>query len=624
MVRRSVVTLVTTLVATSCASSGDAVTQQQSDVSTSPIEETVVGSTDSEPASSADPGQSSAADAQEGGGADPGPNPSTITFELQRSAAVTSIIGSEGGSLTVVDAGVEASLTIPPGALQTATEITMTPVSNAESDLVELAAGVQFAPSGLLLAEPAVLELDMELEPEQVMAVLWDESGGEAVSTIIAPPSAGRVLIPILHFSGAGAGAPGPGASTESPSSKADRGIDLIRDEFNRRAPDYECVEVDSAAGVTAVSYYISAADEEVIPALKQAQTDDLALLDASRLLLEWWALPDQLQEVADVVACQRLVDAYVEARDDFTEEVGARLEAGFTHAIYEAVRQCRARTDPGEVRHIVQWHERAIFMLSIGSIGVPEGWTSLLVEAVKACAVFRVELRTQLTLDAREPGRIRGTIAATASEVPERFGAELLGFSDQGAPFAFDDPSYHLELPRDADNCVYENASQLESMTGQFLRLAYPLPERRIPGLNYTIEIAVKDTGTDSGEAGNGDGTDQHDPPSGQLVIDTLEATGQIMVHCPDMTIPVPRMASFVAMWFNGLHKSSTYPGALEFALDDESDGSLVASFTDNAPLVDPTNPDAKVEQDTEVKVFHTPQSMPRPEPPPPPDEFP
>lgn len=614
--RRSSVILVAVLVTTSCASSDDSVTQQGADASTSATGETVTGDTDGGPISSSDASPSSAEEAQDAVGGDPGPNPSTIEFTLDESAAATSTIGSEGGSLTTVSTGVEATLTIPPGALAAPTEITMTPVSEAESDLVQLAAGVQFAPSGLLLAEPAVLEFKVETVPADLMAVSWNQSGGEVVPTVIAPPSAGRLQIPIVHFSGAGAGTPGEGASTGSASSKADRGIDLINDEFKRGAPDYECVEADSPAGVTAVSYYISAANEEVIPALKQAQSDDLALLDASLLLLEWWALPDELQVFADVVACQELVDAFTDARDGFTDEVGARLEAGFTHAIYEAVRQCKARTDPGEVRHMVQWHERAILMMSIGSIGTPDGWESLLVDAVKACAVFRVELRTQLTLDAGEPGRIRGTIAATASDVPERIAAEILGYSEQGAPFAFDEPSYHLELPHNGDNCVYEDRSGLESMSGQFLRLAYQLPERRIPGLTYT-ESADTSSENEGGENEDGD-----DSNPGQLVIDTLEPTGQILVHCDDLTFPVPKMSSLAAMWFNGVHKSATYPDALEFALEEQSDGSLVASFTSDEPIIDPTDPTAKVEQHTEVKVFHTPQSMARPQPPPPPPD--
>ena len=195
---------------------------------------------------------------------------------------------------------------------------------------------------------------------------------------------------------------------------------------------------------------------------------------------------------------------------------------------------------------------------------------------------------------------------------MPERIAAELLGYSEQGEAFPFDEPSYRVELPHDSDSCVYEDRSELESMRGQFLRLAYPLPERQIPGLNYVQE-----------KEEDGDGNDDNSP-AGQLVIDTLEPAGAILVHCGDNTFEVPRMGTLIPMWFNGAHRSSTYAGALEFALKEEHDARLAASFTTDEPIVDPTDPTSKVTQHTEVKVFHTPQDMARAEPDPPPDVFP
>lgn len=237
--------------------------------------------------------------------------------------------------------------------------------------------------------------------------------------------------------------------------------------------------------------------------------------------------------------------------------------------------------------------------------------WTSLGKDAVKACSLYRVELRTQLTLDAEDAGRIRGTIAATATDAPERVLAELMGYSEQGKSFAFDEPSYRLELPHSSDNCVYEDRSELAAIRGQFLQIAHFLPERRIPGLSYG----------DANESGGGGGSEED--PVGRLVIDSLEGTGSIQVHCGDRTFPVPLMSTLVPMWFSGAHHSDYYEG-LEFLLKEETRGILVASFASDNPIVDPSDPTAKVTQDTEVEVFHTPQSMGREEPARPPDRFP
>lgn len=544
---------------------------------------------------------------------DPGANPSTIEYVLDESAAVTSTIGADGGELVTMSNGIEVKLVIPADALDRPTEITMTPLDHAESDLVDLTmGGAQFAPSGLLLAHPAILELTGATVPSELMAVRWNESGGEIVPTVAAPPDAGRIRIPIAHFSGAGAGTPGPDASTASPWPNASRAEQTLAEEFRNRGPDYPCIEADSPAGVTAVNYYIAAAREDVIPALKRAQSDDLVLLDASRKVLDWWAIPDHLQALSDVFACGDLVSAFTEHRDGFADEIGIRLTAGFTHAIYEAARQCKARKDAGEVQNMIKFHERAMFVLAIGSIGTPQYWEQQLTSAVEACATYRVELRTQLTLNAGDAGRLRGTIAAVASDVLEQRTADLLGYRDDHR-FPFDEPSYRVELPHNSDSCVYEDRSKLSPMAGSNLELTYRPPERKIPGLNYQ-------------EAPDEPQDGDKKKPDGRLVIDELETTGSIVVHCDDKTYAVPLMSHLFPMWFNGAHKYKSdppLPDSLEFFLTRTGNGTPAASFTTTEPIVDPTDPSSKVLQDTEVKVFHTPQD-PGPEPPPPPDVFP
>lgn len=535
--------------------------------------------------------------------------PATIDFELDELSTVRSTIGPRGGELITTSGETQMKLVIPAGALDRPTEITMTPLSSAESNLVDLTlGGAQFTPSGLVFTHPASLEMTGPNVQSEIMAVRWERSGGEVVPTLAAIAADGMYRIPIAHFSGAGAGTPKSPGLGSADSSKMGRAEAIIIDEYRSRGPDYSCIEAGSPAGVTAVNYYIAAAVEEVIPALKEAQSDDLALVDAARRALDWWAFPEHQQWFADVVVCQELVDAFREARQDYVEEISARLTAGFTHAIYESVRQCRSNRDFGEVRHMVQWHERAIFVLAIDSLGTPESWGQLLNEAVEACATFRVEFRTQLTLDAEEAGRHRGTISATASEVPEASAAETLGYRTEHR-FAFNEPSFRVELPHNSDSCVYEDRSKLGPMVGQFLELAYPLPQRRIPGLSYQEDSNAQGTGEEPGR-------------DGRLVIDPLETSGSIVAHCEDITFTIPHMSDLIPMWFNGLYKSEWLDGGLEFHLTRENDGSLAASFSSTDPLVDPTDPSSQVQQDTEIRVHHTPVDL-GPEPAPPPEVF-
>jgi len=542
-------------------------------------------------------------------GNDPGPNPSLIVYSLDESAAVTATIDASGGEISAFRDGVEMTLVIPEGALLSPTEIRITPVYDATSDLVDLmVGGAEFSPSGLFFVKPALFRIRGAAIPDPAMAVTWVKSGGEVTRTPTPPEIDDGVQFLIGHFSGAGVGSPGPGASSSSPRSMAGRGGTLINDEW-RRNDLSDCIDSDNPAAVTAINYYIADAEQRVIPALKKAQSNDMVLIRASRMLIEWWAFPELLTEP---MVCDDLRAAYLDVRDGFSKEIGERLTAGFVHAVFEASRQCQTRTDRGEIKHMLDWTALRQLLEYFTSSDDSDDGVALMSDAIAACALYRVELRAQLTLNAGVAGKIRGTIAATADDVPDTYKAGWLGAENAYDPFPFNKPSYKLELPPSSGGCVYVDNSKLNNMTGIWLVVEASEPERKIPGL---------------GSESAGDGEDE---ATAAMVIEPLEGSGAILVECEKRTFPMPFMATLIPQWFNRIHRDEPADpndgsgGQLRFDLSEESGGSLVASFISDEPIVDPNDPSAKVEQHTEVKVFHTPKKMSRQEPAPPPDVFP
>src|SRR5262249_8868167 len=130
-----------------------------------------------------------------------------ITTDAARAATKTFPPG--GGTLTATGAdGTVYTLTIPPNALLAETTITMTPIvsisgGNLPSDSV---LGVDLQPSGLRLYEFADLSITPpQLGPTTDVAGFSYEGDGEDLHSYPAALDAGRILLYVIHFSGAGA-----------------------------------------------------------------------------------------------------------------------------------------------------------------------------------------------------------------------------------------------------------------------------------------------------------------------------------------------------------------------------------------------------------------------------------
>ena len=128
-----------------------------------------------------------------------------IEFAGEESASATAEIGPDGGTLsTTADDGTNFTLTIPEGALFSTETITMTPIGSAESPL-ETARflGVIMEPDGLILFEPAILEIggaDIDAEASYGFSA---ESSGDGLHLTPTTISEGvGVMVP--HFSSVG------------------------------------------------------------------------------------------------------------------------------------------------------------------------------------------------------------------------------------------------------------------------------------------------------------------------------------------------------------------------------------------------------------------------------------
>jgi hypothetical protein len=134
---------------------------------------------------------------------------SGVAITTDGARAATKTFPPGGGTLTATAAdGTVYSLTIPSGALLVETAITMTPiVAISGGDLPSASLlGVDLQPSGLRLYEFADLSITPpQLGPTANIAGFTYEGDGDDLHRYPATLDAGRILLHVIHFSGAGA-----------------------------------------------------------------------------------------------------------------------------------------------------------------------------------------------------------------------------------------------------------------------------------------------------------------------------------------------------------------------------------------------------------------------------------
>lgn len=138
---------------------------------------------------------------------------SNVTATADSSRAISTPISTDGGTLsaTSID-GTRFTLTIPPGALLSDEQITMTPVSSIDNLPLSggLRAAVQLQPEGLRLQQPATLTVatPVTLPSGSVKAVGFSyHRSGEEFHLFPAAINGSTATIQLMHFSGYGVGA---------------------------------------------------------------------------------------------------------------------------------------------------------------------------------------------------------------------------------------------------------------------------------------------------------------------------------------------------------------------------------------------------------------------------------
>ena len=101
------------------------------------------------------------------------PNPVTVTPEYDEKNATTTVLGTQGGTASLIDSNeVEYTLVIPAGALSADTEIRMTAVTSIQDWPLDGDAigGVRLEPEGLVLNDVAILTIGIPFEVDPALA----------------------------------------------------------------------------------------------------------------------------------------------------------------------------------------------------------------------------------------------------------------------------------------------------------------------------------------------------------------------------------------------------------------------------------------------------------------------
>ncbi len=174
--------------------------------------------------------------------ATPMPNPLTVQVVVDESLAVSAVISTTGGTLTTQAAdGTKFTLVFPEGALQSDETITLTPVSSVEGLPFSggLVGGVQMAPEGLRLFQPAVLTIEspktVAVEGFETVAFGYHQDG-EGVYLNPSTVAGNTLTLEVWHFSGVAATQATP---TEIQTQQQQYVPSIAEDAFTQRVQEY-------------------------------------------------------------------------------------------------------------------------------------------------------------------------------------------------------------------------------------------------------------------------------------------------------------------------------------------------------------------------------------------------
>ena len=124
---------------------------------------------------------------------------------LDPSRTVTKLIGSDGGTLTTIaDDGASITLTVPRNALTGDEQVSVTPLVSLDGGGVTLLDGVQIAPDGLRVLEPATLTIAPAKSVPTSQQVAFGYTGTGSQFGLVPLATGSTISIPLIKFGGAG------------------------------------------------------------------------------------------------------------------------------------------------------------------------------------------------------------------------------------------------------------------------------------------------------------------------------------------------------------------------------------------------------------------------------------
>jgi hypothetical protein len=151
--------------------------------------------------------------------------------------SVKASIGPEGGKLETSHAGTTYTLTVPPGALADAVEITLIPVV-ALPGVERMAGGWHALPEGLTFLEPATLDVRFGTNaPSDAIGFAYAGDGMDLHEYPVEVRADGFTF-PVLHFSGGGTGGSVAGNATSAEAAA----MQAIAREIKKASPSADAV----------------------------------------------------------------------------------------------------------------------------------------------------------------------------------------------------------------------------------------------------------------------------------------------------------------------------------------------------------------------------------------------
>lgn len=282
---------------------------------------------------------------------------------LESGRGTTAVIGVEGGTLSTSSAsGVDYALTIPPGAVMAPVSITMTPISAVAKFPLSggFGGGVDLQPSGLVLAVPAELRIEIGQRPSgtglRLFALSYEGTGSLLLPDLVKDLGT-EARLHISHFSG---GAVGFGTIIDI---EALLGLpDVLQSFDSAQSAPYRAQlvpilfgppPVDTAAAEQAFADWF----RNVVLPRAAAASDDPDLFEAVSVYLTWYVVSQFFADHDLRFGTQQL---------SFIATIAPKLRA----AILGNIATCRASASIGALANAVFWMDQATVVNAYGTQG--------------------------------------------------------------------------------------------------------------------------------------------------------------------------------------------------------------------------------------------------------------